>query len=319
MSSRSARQRPAAVLGVLATLLVAASALAAIGGAPGAAGPGMRLATSGAISLSSSKQGEAIFGLANVGPGGGGQGEVTIANSGSAPGTLSLASRDLSDDPGTYGGTLSERLELRLLRVGGVGSSEIYAGPLGAMPELQLGTLAAGESRTYRFLVTMFDGGAPSAPWADDNRYQHANAALGYQWTLTETEGGGPQEPEPEPPQSPATPPAPPMLPPATAPPPAAAPVPLPALRATPRADRLVGTAGNDTIRGLAGADRIWGGAGRDRLFGGPGADHLFGGPGPDTIFAHGGGADLVDCGSARDRAFVDARDRVRHCERVIR
>jgi len=75
--------------------------------------------------------------------------------------------------------------------------NRVFDGPLASMPELQLGAVEAGESRTYRFVVTMLDGGSPASPFVDDNLYQRASASLGYQWTLTEVEGGGPEPGEP--------------------------------------------------------------------------------------------------------------------------
>jgi len=114
----------------------------------------------------------------------------------------------------------------------------------------------------------------------------------------------------------------------------------------TRRGERLTGTAGPDLIFGLgggdlirgrsghdcligdSGADRLFGQAGFDRLTGGPGNDLLVGGPGVnrydagrgrDRVQAANGRAELVSCGSGRDRARVDRRDRVRSCERVTR
>jgi Ca2+-binding RTX toxin-like protein len=328
MGSRQSRQGTVATVAVLGLLLVAAATLYAAGGwRPAAATPQVRATAEGSMALTDSKGEGAIFDLDNIAPGESGSGEVTITNSGSAAGALTLASADLSDDLGRYGGALSQRLELRVERAGS-GATEVYSGSLAAMPELQLGTLAAGESRTYRFLVTMLDGGAPSSPFVDDNLYQRASTSVGYQWTLTEVEGG---EPEPEPEPDPPTPVSPPALPAPTPPLPAPAPAPT----GTPRADTLIGTdeddlifgrGGGDRISGNRGNDRLFGGAGKDRLNGGPGADRLHGGagrdrlnggPGPDLILARGGGADVVDCGGGNDIARVDASDRVRRCERV--
>jgi len=114
----------------------------------------------------------------------------------------------------------------------------------------------------------------------------------------------------------------------------------------TPRGDTLTGTsagdlilglAGNDVLRGRGGDDCLSGGPGRDRLIGGPGADRLDGGrgadrldggagtnrydagPGHDVVRARNRRRELVNCGSGRDRARVDRRDRVRGCERVTR
>jgi hypothetical protein len=109
-------------------------------------------------------------------------------------------------------------------------------------------------------------------------------------------------------------------------------------LRGTAAGDRLIGRGGADRLRGAGGSDCLSGGRGRDRLAGGPGGDtlrgnggrdvlaggpgrdRLFGGKDNDTIHARGGGRDVVDCGPGRhDVAYVDRRDRVRHCETVHR
>jgi Ca2+-binding RTX toxin-like protein len=295
----------------LGLLLVAATTLfAATGWRSAAATPQLRATAEGSMALTDSRGEGAIFDIDNIAPGSSGAGEVTISNSGTAPGALSLASTGLSDDTGRYGGLLSQRLALRIEDVTAGSPKEVFSGGIAAMPQLQLGTLATGQSRTYRFTVTMLDGGAPTSPFIEDNTYQEASTGIAYRWTLTEVEGGEPQ-PEPEPgPEAPASssPPAPPGAAPSS--PPAAPP------SGTPRADLLVGSSENDVIFGRGGNDRIFGKGGDDRLYGGPGRDRISGGPGRDVI-AGGPGADLIDCGAGKDVARVDRRDRVRHCERI--
>ncbi|MGC1167156.1 MAG: hypothetical protein WA862_13730 [Solirubrobacterales bacterium] len=312
---------------VLGLLLAATATLyAATGWRSVVEAPRVQAAAAGSMALMDSKQEGAIFSLDNIAPGETGAGEVTISNAGTAPGALSLSSTGLSDEPGRYGGLLSQRLALRVEDVSPGAVREVYSGGLASMPELTLGRLASGESRTYRFRVTMLDGGAPSSPFVDDNVYQRASTSIAYQWTLTEVEGGEP-EPEPEPPAPPAAPSPPGVTP---SPPP---PDPTPA--GTPLADTLIGTRVDDVILGRGGADRIYGKGGRDRIYGGRGKDRLYGGrgadrlhggagsdrlrggPGPDLILARGGGADLVDCGGGNDVAQVDSSDRIRRCERV--
>jgi Ca2+-binding RTX toxin-like protein len=108
-------------------------------------------------------------------------------------------------------------------------------------------------------------------------------------------------------------------------------------LDGTSAADLIFGLAGSDLIRGFgdddclvggSGGDRLLGGSGYDRLTGGRGADTLVGGSGVnrydagggnDIVNARNGRAELVSCGSGRDRARVDRRDKVRNCERVKR
>jgi Tol biopolymer transport system component len=80
--------------------------------------------------------------------------------------------------------------------------------------------------------------------------------------------------------------------------------------RGTPRRDVVVGSREDDRIASGAGDDRLCGGAGSDRLAAGTGADFV---RSRDTE------RDIVFCGPGRDRAVVDARDRVRGCERVDR
>lgn len=65
--------------------------------------------------------------------------------------------------------------------------------------------------------------------------------------------------------------------------------------------------------------DGLEGGSGNDRLKGGPDKDTFYGGAGNDRISARDGTREKVDCGKGRDRAKVDRRDRVKHCEKVLR
>jgi Ca2+-binding RTX toxin-like protein len=92
--------------------------------------------------------------------------------------------------------------------------------------------------------------------------------------------------------------------------------------------DRISGGAGNDNLNGLSGNDSLSGGTGNDRLTGSTGNDKLTGGAGKnrysagsgnDVVNARNRRTEVVDCGSGRDRATVDRRDRVKRCERVKR
>jgi Ca2+-binding RTX toxin-like protein len=89
-------------------------------------------------------------------------------------------------------------------------------------------------------------------------------------------------------------------------------------------ADRMRGEGGHDCLVGGSGPDRLTGGDGDDRLVGGRGRDTLVGGAGTnaydagagnDVVRARNGRGELVVCGSGRDRAYVDRRDRARGCE----
>ena len=96
----------------------------------------------------------------------------------------------------------------------------------------------------------------------------------------------------------------------------------------TSHADSLVGTGGRDVLCGLGGNDRLIGLGGDDVLIGGPGADvssggpgtdRLVGGPGNDVLLAADGQRDVVIGGPGRDRAVVDAVDKVTGVEIVRR
>jgi hypothetical protein len=98
-------------------------------------------------------------------------------------------------------------------------------------------------------------------------------------------------------------------------------------LNGGPHADVLAGGAHTDRLEGGEGADGLAGGRGVDRLAGGAGADRLAGdggvdahraGAGADRVSAADGRRELVDCGTGRDRARVDRRDRVTRCEQVL-
>jgi len=79
----------------------------------------------------------------------------------------------------------------------------------------------------------------------------------------------------------------------------------------TAKADRLVGTPGNDVFYGLGGNDTIIGRGGRDVVYGGPGNDRIVGGQGSDRL--QGGlGNDTIVGGPGADRISGDwGRDRI--------
>lgn len=82
---------------------------------------------------------------------------------------------------------------------------------------------------------------------------------------------------------------------------------------------RIAGRGGEDRIKGGAGADCLDGGGGEDRVNGGSGEDKLVGGSGDDRINAADGERDEITCGRGADRVRADRADRVRGCERVRR
>src|SRR5688572_20825661 len=88
----------------------------------------------------------------------------------------------------------------------------------------------------------------------------------------------------------------------------------------TDKADKLTGTKGPDQILGDGGNDRIFAGSGDDEIDGGDGRDTIDAGNGNDTVDARDKKRDTIDCGAGKDDvAIVDADDRVKRCERVVR
>jgi Ca2+-binding RTX toxin-like protein len=83
--------------------------------------------------------------------------------------------------------------------------------------------------------------------------------------------------------------------------------------------DCLLGAAGDDKLVGEGGADRLSGGDGRDRLIGADGTNAYDAGPGKDYVDSRNGRREQVWCGSGRDRARVDRRDKLHSCEKVSR
>jgi len=86
-----------------------------------------------------------------------------------------------------------------------------------------------------------------------------------------------------------------------------------------PCAHRIYGSRKGERLSGTGGGDLILGRGGKDRIKPRGGADCVYGGRGADRIKARRGGRDVIRCGRGRDVAYVDRRDKVRGCERVVR
>lgn len=83
--------------------------------------------------------------------------------------------------------------------------------------------------------------------------------------------------------------------------------------------DDIRSGSGPDLIAAGPGNDVVRSGAGSDHVDLGPGRDTVFAGRGADYVFANDGERDVIDCGPGRDRAVVDAFDKVVNCEVVER
>lgn len=137
------------------------------------AGPG------GTLALSNDKEGSAVLSLGGMRPGDSVTDTVTLGNTGTVPGDLSLASSNLVDTPGAGGGALSDELDLRIRDVTVPGSPvTVYNNKIDALTPVALGTLAAGDSRVYEFRVFFPDAG-PGA----ENAYQGSAVSVRFDWS----------------------------------------------------------------------------------------------------------------------------------------
>jgi hypothetical protein len=220
----------------LLQLAIAAVALALlVASGSRAAEPRIRLAAAdGALALSNSQEGAAIFQAEAMRPGEEVAGEVALSNTGTVSGGLSLAPSGITDvAAGIGGGLLSSRLELRVLDVTDAARPVTrYAGPLAAMRSVYVGAMAPGQQRRFRFVATLPRGGS------GDNAFQGARLSVGFGWTARAvTVVIATPEPTPIPPSPQPNPVATPE------PIPAATPEPAPATPAAPAAAPTPGVA----------------------------------------------------------------------------
>jgi hypothetical protein len=116
---------------------------------------------------------------------------VTLGNTGTLPGDLSLATSNLVDTPGAGGGALSGKLDLRIRDVTAPGSPvTVYDNKVGSLTPVALGTLAAGDSRVYEFRVS-FPNAGPGA----ENAYQGSTMSIRFDWSAV---NGGPDTDPPD-------------------------------------------------------------------------------------------------------------------------
>ncbi|MEX2032745.1 MAG: hypothetical protein WEA81_07745, partial [Dehalococcoidia bacterium] len=165
----------------LLALIVIAVVLAAFSARARPAAADIELtAGGGSLTLSNSREGSALLSLAPMRPGDSVTGTVTIGNTGTLPGDLTLSTSNLVNVPGAGGGALSATLDLLIEDVTNAGSPVgVYSGTIPAMAPIGLGSLAAGASRDYSFRVLFPDTGG------GDNAYQGSSTSVQFDWTAT--------------------------------------------------------------------------------------------------------------------------------------
>jgi hypothetical protein len=142
------------ILSLLAAVAVLAVALpvAFSSGARGAGADPVQVFSSGSL-LSADTSGGAQLSVAGMVPGQSRTATIRVSNNGSEPALFSVSAR-LADQVGPGGAPLSAALALRV-EAAGSGAAPLYSGPIGAMPRLRLGRIAAGAERAYRVSVTL--------------------------------------------------------------------------------------------------------------------------------------------------------------------
>lgn len=132
------------------------------------------LIKAGVISITSTRSGSAVLSVTGLAPGKSVYDSVTVTNSGDLPYTLSLKSSSLVDTPASP--ALSAKVGLKIENT--TAGTTVFDGKLGDFATADLGSMAVGASRTYKFTVSLADGGLGA-----ENSYQGARSTLDLTWT----------------------------------------------------------------------------------------------------------------------------------------
>jgi hypothetical protein len=169
--------------------LVVAAAVAVASGAnfnSTSANPGS-LITAGSVVVTDSRPGNMILSASPMKPGSTTTGTVDISNGGNVASTFALTKVSLLDTPASP--ALSGKLTLTVEDLGSPtcttgcpSPATIYAGALGSMGSIALGTFPASTGHRYKFSVTFPDGGSDGA----DNAYGGAGTVVDYRWTASQ-------------------------------------------------------------------------------------------------------------------------------------
>jgi hypothetical protein len=164
-------------LAAVGSVLVAA-ALAAGSGAnfqSSSANAG-NLIKAGVVSITSTKNGSAVLNVSALAPGHSVYDTVTIQNSGDLSANITLSAGNLVDTPASP--ALSNKVDLKIEDT--TASTTLYNGKLGAFTSASAGTFAVNASHTFKFTVTLADGGTGA-----EDAYQGARSTVDYTWTAS--------------------------------------------------------------------------------------------------------------------------------------
>jgi hypothetical protein len=166
----------ASIATLVATAAIALGALGLAVAAPGQPRTRVEFSASGALALTSSRDGETLFAADQMRPGQAVSGTLRITNTGETGAILAVRTSGVNEHAGTGGGLLSGRLALIVSDVSGDAAPvQLWAGRPADLAEARLAILAKGESRDLVVTAALAAAGATNA-------YQGASVSLGLTW-----------------------------------------------------------------------------------------------------------------------------------------
>jgi hypothetical protein len=134
------------------------------------------LIKAGVVSVTSTKSGSAVLNVSALAPGHSVYDTVTITNSGDLASSIVLSAANYADTPASP--ALSNKVDLKIEDT--TASTTVYDGKLGAFTSAPAGTFAVGASHSFKFTVTLADGGTGA-----EDGYQGARTTVDYTWTAS--------------------------------------------------------------------------------------------------------------------------------------
>lgn len=128
----------------------------------------------GVVAITSTADGSALLNVTGLAPGKAVTDTVDITNSGDLPAAISLKASGLVDTPAAP--ALSAKVGLKIEDV--TAGATLFDGKLGSFTAVAAGTFAVGARHTFRFTVSLADGGVGA-----EDAYQGARSALDLTWT----------------------------------------------------------------------------------------------------------------------------------------
>jgi hypothetical protein len=166
----------ASIATLVVTIAVALGALGLAVASPGQPQTEVAFTASGALGLTSSRDGETLFAANQMRPGQAVSGTLRITNTGQTGAILAVRTSGIQEQAGAGGGLLSGRLALIINDVSvNVAPVQLWAGHPQELDEARVAILAQGESRDLVVTAALPAAGATNA-------YQGASVSLGITW-----------------------------------------------------------------------------------------------------------------------------------------